>query len=164
MITADPLIGSELLGLRIEKVVGRGGMGVVYRAHDLTLDRTVALKLIAPELAADADFRDRFLTESRLAAAVEHPNVIPIHSAGEADGRLYLVMRFVEGRDLRAELQDGPIDSARTIALCDQVAKALDAAHGRGLVHRDVKPSNILLDTGGARVSGRLRVDPPPRG
>ena len=122
-------------------------MGVVYRAHDLALERSIALKLLSPNLADDPAFRERFLVESRLAASLDHPNVVPIHDAGEADGQLYLAMRYVEGTDLKRLLRDeGPLEPSRAIAICSQIADALDAAHTRGLVHRDVKPSNVLLD------------------
>jgi streptogramin lyase len=139
-------VGSELLGYRLEALIGRGGMGVVYRAHDARLKRDVALKVLAPELGEDARFRERFLHESELAASLEHPNVVPIHDAGEADGRLYIVMRLVDGGDLKELLRDGPLEPARALRIVEQVADALDAAHARGLVHRDVKPSNVLLD------------------
>jgi serine/threonine-protein kinase len=140
-------IGSDFLGYRIEELVGRGGMGVVYRAYDLRLKRTVALKLVTPELALDERFKERFARETELTMALEHPNVVPIHDAGDVDGRLYLAMRLVEGTDLRALLEtEGALEPARALAICGQVAKALDAAHGKGLVHRDVKPSNVLLD------------------
>jgi len=143
-------IGTELLGYRIEALVGRGGMGVVYRAYDPRLKRNVALKLIAPELSEDARFRERFLVETELAASLEHPNVVPVHDAGEVDGQLYLVMRYVEGGELKTLLQrDGAREPGRTVAVCGQVGAALDAAHARGLVHRDVKPSNVLLDEHG---------------
>jgi hypothetical protein len=146
-VSANPRIGSELLGYRVEALVGRGGMGVVYRACDPRLKRNVALKLIAPELSADERLRERFLVEAEAAAALEHPNVIPIHDVGEVDGQLYLAMRFVEGSDLNTLLKEvGALDPARALAICTQVADALDAAHARGLVHRDVKPSNVLLD------------------
>jgi serine/threonine-protein kinase len=145
--SADPRIGTRIAGYRLEELVGRGGMGVVYRAHDLALERSVALKLLSPSLAQDRDFRERFLVESRLAASLEHPNVVPIHGAGETDGQLYLAMRYVEGSDLKRRLQEeSALEQARAIAICVQVAEALDAAHARGLVHRDVKPSNVLLD------------------
>jgi Protein kinase domain len=122
-------------------------MGVVYRATELALDRPVALKLIAPELAGDAVFRERFLRESRLAASIDHPGILPVYAAGEADGELYLATRFVEGRDLGALLeQEGPLAPERALELVGQVAEALDAAHRRGLVHRDVKPGNVLVD------------------
>jgi serine/threonine-protein kinase len=143
----DPLIGSEFLGYRVEELIGRGGMGVVYRAYDLRLKRNVALKLVAPELTQDERFRERFLSESELAASLDHPNVIPIYNAGEHEGHVYLAMRYVEGSDLKALLREGPVDPGRAIAICSQVAGALDAAHDRGLVHRDVKPSNVLLDS-----------------
>ena len=146
-IAADPRIGTELLGYRIDAPIGRGGMGVVYRAYDLRLKRNVALKLITPELSQDERFPERFLTETELAASLEHPNVVPIYDAGEVDGQLYLAMRYVEGRDLKALLgEEGPLAAERAIAISAQVADALDAAHKRGLVHRDVKPSNVLLD------------------
>ncbi len=142
--------GMIFAGYRVEELVGRGGMGVVYRATDLSLDRPVALKLVAPELAEDERFRERFLREPRLAASLDHPHVIPIYEAGEHDGQLYLAMRFVEGSDLRTILErEGKLPPERTLALLADVADALDAAHRRALVHRDVKPANVLLDEDG---------------
>jgi YVTN family beta-propeller protein len=138
--------GAELAGYRIEALLGRGGMGVVYLAEQLRLKRRVALKLLAPELAADARFRERFLGESELAASLDHPNVVPIFDAGEADGLLYIAMRYVEGTDLGTLLaQEGPLQPERAVAIVGAVAAGLDAAHARGLVHRDVKPANVLL-------------------
>ena len=145
-LVAEDRIGTELAGYRIEGVLGRGGMSVVYLAHDLRLKRNVALKLLAPELAEDEGFRVRFLRESQLAASLDHPNVIPVYEAGEADGLLYIAMRYVLGSDLKELLRaEGALAPVRALALVGQVASALDAAHERGLVHRDVKPSNILL-------------------
>ena len=168
-----PEVGTQLAGYRIEGVVGRGGMGVVYRATELALNRPVALKLIAPELAGDDSVRERFLHESRVAASIDHAGILPVYAAGEADGALYLATRFVAGTDLRALLDGGVLPPERAIGLVGQVADALDAAHERGLVHRDVKPGNVLVDTadhcylcdfglttqrvdGGTTASGRL--------
>jgi predicted Ser/Thr protein kinase len=145
-VSEDVRIGTELLGYRVEELVGRGGMSVVYRATDLRLKRQVALKLLSPELARDDGFRRRFLTESEVAASLEHPHILPVYSAGEADGLLYIAMRYVEGSDLRRLLRsDAPLEPARAVHLLGDVADALDSAHERGLIHRDVKPSNILI-------------------
>jgi class 3 adenylate cyclase/tRNA A-37 threonylcarbamoyl transferase component Bud32/tetratricopeptide (TPR) repeat protein len=142
----DPLIGTDVAGYRVETLIGRGGMSVVYLAEHLSLGRRVALKVLAPELARDARFRERFLRESRLAASLEHPNVLPIHDAGEFDGLLFIAMRHVEGRDLRSLLdEEGRLEPERALSLIGQVADALDLAHARGLVHRDVTPGNILV-------------------
>jgi ABC-type transport system substrate-binding protein len=141
--------GTELAGYRLEALIGRGGMGVVYRARDLALDRDVALKLLAPELASDVRFRERFLRESRLAASLDHPAIVPIFDAGEIAGQLYIAMRLVDGTDLKRLLAEGPLGQQRALAQLEQVADALDAAHERGLVHRDVKPSNVLVDARG---------------
>ena len=146
MVVAESRIGTELAGYRIERVLGRGGMSVVYLAHDPRLKRKLALKLLSPELAEDEGFRERFLRESQLAASLDHPNVVPVYEAGEVDGLLYIAMRYVQGTDLRALLRtEGVLAPDRTLELVGQVASALDAAHERGLVHRDVKPSNVLL-------------------
>jgi serine/threonine-protein kinase len=150
-MATDARIGSELAGYRIETAIGRGGMGVVYRAEQIRLGRKVALKLLAPELAENAGFRARFEHESRLAAALDHPNIVPLYEAGEADGLLFISMRYVEGTDLRALLnREGRLEPRRAIDVAAQVAGALDAAHARGLVHRDVKPGNILISPGAA--------------
>jgi class 3 adenylate cyclase len=144
---AEVQTGAEFLGYRIEEQIGHGGMGIVYQAYDLRLKRTVALKLVTPELALDERFRERFARETELAISLEHPNVVPIHDAGDVAGRLYLAMRLVAGTDLRKLLRaEGALEPSRALAICRQVANALDAAHAKGLVHRDVKPSNILLD------------------
>jgi len=143
--------GTMLAGYRIERFLAQGGMGVVYLASQVSLGRPIALKLIAPERARDDDFRERFLRESRLAASIDHPNVVPVHEAGEEDGLLYVAMRYVDGPDLGALLRAaGELEPQRAARIVAQVAAALDAAHARGLVHRDVKPANVLVADPGA--------------
>ena len=139
--------GSVFAGYRIEGFAGQGAMGVVYRASQIALERQVALKLIVPELADDVSFRERFKRESQLGALIEHPNVLPVYEAGEAEGLLFISMRWVEGTDLRSLiLRDGRLELARAVSIVEQIGAALDAAHHHGLVHRDVKPANVLID------------------
>jgi len=141
-----PRIGDEFAGYRLVALIGHGGMSIVYRAEHIGLGRTVALKLLSPELSRDASFRERFERESRIAAALEHPNVIPIYEAGEQDGVLFIAMRYVGGADLKTRLKrDGPLEPDQAASLVAQVAAALEAAHHQDLVHRDVKPANILV-------------------
>jgi serine/threonine-protein kinase len=143
------LSGQQIAGFRLEHEIGHGGMAVVYRAQDLALGRIVAVKLLAPELARNESFRLRFASESRAAAAIDHPHIIPVFAAGESEGVLYIAMRYVEGRDLRSLLdRRGTLPVPQAVRITTQIASALDAAHAHGLVHRDVKPGNVLVAEG----------------
>jgi WD40 repeat protein len=147
---SDPRLGVTLGGYRVESMLGRGGMSVVYLASDLALGRKVALKLLSPELSQDAEFRKRFARESKLAASLDHPNIVPIYRAGEEDEVLYIAMRYVEGTDLGTLIKtEAPLEALEALAILSQVAGALDVAHEKGMVHRDVKPGNILLSPTG---------------
>jgi serine/threonine protein kinase len=141
-----PADGSQIAGYRIEEQVGRGGMAVVYRATDVRLNRPVALKILAPELARDGAFRERFIREMRAAAAVGHPHIVPVFDAGESNGALYIAMLYAGGHDVRTLIAaQGPLPAPRVADIVAQVASALDEAHSRGMIHRDVKPANMLL-------------------
>jgi Protein kinase domain len=143
----DDLVGGgRFAGYVIEGVAGRGGMGVVYRARQVRPSRVVGLKVISPDLAGDGGFRERFVDESEIAASIEHSNVIPVYEVGEDAGRLFIAMRFVQGTDLgRVIAAEGPVAPERAVGIVAQLTSALDAAHARGLVHRDVKPANVLI-------------------
>ena len=146
--SADMQPGTQLAGYRVDSVAGRGGMGVVYRANHLHLDRTVALKVLNLELVDSAGFRERFLRESRTAASISHPGTVTVYDAGEADDQLYIAMQYVDGTDLGALLRDdGALPPKTVVSLLGQIAGALDVAHARGIVHRDVKPANVLIDS-----------------
>jgi serine/threonine protein kinase len=142
---SEDLTGRRLGHYRIDGVIGRGGMSVLYRATDMRLGRKVALKVIGDQLAADPEFRERFVDEARNTSAIDHAHVVPLYDFDEVDGQLYIAMRYVEGSDLATLIKDGPLSSQRTLTLLGQVAEALDALHGRGLVHLDVKPANVLV-------------------
>src|SRR5262245_36156144 len=145
-MAVEKRVGNEVAGYRIEELIGRGGMGAVYLAEHLRLGRRVALKLLAPELASNEKFRERFLRESTIAASIDHPNIVPIYDADEEDGVLFLAMRYVEGTDLRGLIvSEGRLDPVRTASIAQQLGDALDVAHEKGLVHRDVKPGNVLV-------------------
>src|SRR6266568_4332984 len=149
MMRELPLVGDEFAGYRVRSVLGRGGMSVVYQAENLRLNNVIALKVLAPELAADDVFRARFLEESRIAASLNHPNVIPIYDMGPYEDLLYIAMRYVSGTDMRQMIKKrGRILPATALFLVSQAARALDAAHRKGLVHRDVKPGNLLIERG----------------
>jgi serine/threonine protein kinase len=154
--------GDKIAGYRLEKQVGQGGMAVVYRARDERLDRQVALKVLAPALTADPAFRARFIRESRAAAAVDHRHILPVYDSGAADDVMFIAMRYIAGGDVRTLFAGGQVmPIARVWHIVTQVADALDSAHGLNLIHRDVKPANILIDVP-AR-SARARTSPPSR-
>ncbi len=163
----EPVEGTPFGRYRLIELLGRGGMGEVWRAHDTVTDRVVAIKVLPAHLSEDEEFQRRFRREAHAAARLDTPHVVPIHDYGEIDGRLFVSMRLIKGRDLDTVLADGPLEPARAVRIIDQVAEALHAAHEVGLIHRDIKPSNILLgrndfayliDFGIARVADETRL------
>src|SRR5690349_1578943 len=140
-----PVEGTPFGRYQLIELLGQGGMGEVWKAYDTTIDRVVALKMLLPHFAKDPDFDRRFRREARTAARLDDPHVVPIHDVGEIDGRLYVTMRLIDGADLDTVLKSGPLQPARAVYIIEQIAGALHSAHRAGLVHRDVKPSNILL-------------------
>src|SRR3954470_7179645 len=144
---AEDLTGRRLGHYRIDGVLGKGGMSVMYRATDIRLGRKVALKIIAEHLTEDPEFRERFVDEARNTAAIDHSNVVPLYDFGELDGLLYIAMRLVDGSDLASLIKDGPLTPSRALILVSQAGEALDMLAGRGLVHLDVKPANVLVTT-----------------
>jgi serine/threonine protein kinase, bacterial len=144
-VVAEDLTGRRLGHYRIDGVLGKGGMSVMYRATDIRLGRKVALKVIAEHLTEDPEFRERFVDEARNTSAIDHANVVPLYDFGEVDGLLYIAMRLVDGSDMASLIKDGPMEPERAVALLSQVAEALDNLHERGLVHLDVKPANVLV-------------------
>ena len=173
MVEVDPRIGTKIAGYRVESLLGQGGMGVVYLAEDLRLERKVALKVLATGLAEDAAFRERFLRESKLAATLDHSNIVPVYEAGETDGLLYVAMRYVEGSGLASLLaREGRLETERALAIVAQLASALDTARwSRGLVHGSLKPSDVLVAPAADAASSEhvfllgfgLRQELPPR-
>ncbi|MTD58617.1 serine/threonine-protein kinase, partial [Amycolatopsis pithecellobii] len=149
------LTGRRLGNYRIDGVLGKGGMSVMYKATDVRLGRQVALKVIGEHLGADAEFRERFVAEARNTSAIDHANVVPLYDFGEIDGMHYIAMRLVDGADLASLISAGPMSPERVLRLLDQVADALDSLHSRGLVHLDVKPANVLVTS---RESAREHV------
>ena len=146
---AEPMVGTEFAGYRLNAVISRTNMSVVYTAEHPRLGHAVALKVLAPDLASNDRFRERFVSESRMAAGIRHPNVIPIYDAGPSDGLLYIAMLYVAGADLRAILKErGRLSPDQAVLLLGQAGRGLDAAHRQSLVHRDVKPGNILVERG----------------
>jgi serine/threonine protein kinase len=138
--------GSTFAGYEVESVVGAGGIGILYRARQVRLDRPVALKVVEPEVAGDPVIRERLRREARMVAALDHPNVVPLYEAGEQDGTVFIVTRWVEGAELGTLIHDhGPLEPTRAARVAAQIAAALEVAHEKGLVHRDVKPSNVIL-------------------
>ena len=148
-VLSDLGMPGKVAGYQLEQCIGEGDVAVVRLARDEHLDRTVAVKILVPQLAGDAAFRARFLSESQAAAAIGHPHIVPVYEAGDAGGILYVAMPYVGGGDARSLLRRrGPLPVAGAWSVIAQVASALDAAHGRGLIHRDVKPANMLLEAG----------------
>ncbi len=142
---SSDLVGRRLGHYRVDGVIGRGGMSTMYRATDVRLGRTVALKIMATDLADDAEFRERFVDEARNTSAIDHPHIVPLYDFGDLDGSLFLAMRYVEGDDLAALIANGPLAPRRAMTLLGQVGEALDVLHARKLVHLDVKPANVLV-------------------
>jgi serine/threonine-protein kinase len=158
-MATDPLFGSTLGDFEIESALGAGGMGVVYRARDLILDRPVAVKVLAPHLLGDSEARARFQREMTTAAAVEHPYIVPVYNAGYEEGYFFIAMRLVDGPNLADLIGDQPLDVGRALGLFDQIAAGLHWIHREGLVHRDIKPQNVLVSNAGQREEHALLGD-----
>ena len=146
------MIGQTISHYKITAKLGEGGMGVVYKAQDIKLDRPVALKFLPPHLLGNEDVRKRFEREAKAAAALQHPNICPVYEIDEVDGRMFIAMAFLEGEELTKRIEEGPLSVERLLDVAVQVARGLQEAHSKGVVHRDIKPANIMDTTNGQAV------------